>query len=99
HRTKYQRSIKESRVFRYMKLRTLRDEYFEELRDVYDAESRLVKALPKMLEAANSPELRNAFSEYLEEGKSQMLRLAQILQGMGQKAEGKTCNGMKGILE
>ena len=82
-----------------MKLLSLRDEYFEEVKDIYDAENRLVKALPKMVEAANSPELRNAFSQYLEESKSQILRLTQIFQAMGQNAEGKTCNGMKGILE
>jgi ferritin-like metal-binding protein YciE len=52
-----------------------------------------------MVEAANSSELRNVFSQDLAETKSQIERLAQIFQGMGQEAKGKTCHGMKGILE
>ena len=82
-----------------MKLETMRDLYVVELEDLYDAENRIVKNLPKMIEAASSSELRTALTDHLEKTRGHVQRLEQIFQGMGQKAKGETCDGMKGILD
>jgi len=71
----------------------------EELNDIYDAEKRLVKALPKMAKAASSDELRSAIEEHLEVTKGQVQRLEQVFEGLGIPAKGKTCVGMKGLIE
>jgi ferritin-like metal-binding protein YciE len=71
----------------------------EELKDIYDAEKQLVKALPKMAKAATSEELRSAFQEHLEVTKGQVARLEQVFDLIGEKAKGKPCAGMKGLLE
>lgn len=78
---------------------TLRELYVDELRDLYDAENRLVKALPKMAKAASSEELRGGIEEHLEQTKGHVERLKQIFTAMGEKATGKKCPGMMGILE
>lgn len=78
---------------------TLRELYIDELRDLYDAENRLVKALPKMAKAATSEELRNGIEEHLGQTKGHVERLKQIFTSMGEKATGKKCPGMIGILE
>jgi ferritin-like metal-binding protein YciE len=78
---------------------TLRELYVDELRDLYDAENRLVKALPKMAKAATSDELRSGIEEHLEQTKGHVERLKQIFTAMGEKATGKRCPGMMGILE
>ena len=82
-----------------MKLETLKDLYVEQLKDLYDAENRIMKELPKLVETANSSELKNAFSEHLEQTRGHVTRLEQIFQEMGDKAQGETCDGMKGILD
>jgi ferritin-like metal-binding protein YciE len=82
-----------------MKIETLKDLYVEELMDLYDAENRIVKELPKLIETADSSELKSAFSEHLEKTRGHVTRLEQVFQGMGLKAQGKTCDGMKGILD
>jgi ferritin-like metal-binding protein YciE len=82
-----------------MKFETLRDLYVEQLKDLYDAENRIVKELPKLVEASASTDLKNAFSEHLEQTRGHVMRLEQIFQSMGQEAKGKTCDGMKGILD
>ena len=82
-----------------MKTQTLRDLYVDELKDLYDAENRLIKALPKMAKAANSEELRSGIEEHLKQTKEHANRLKQLLSGMGEKAGGKKCPGMMGILE
>ena len=82
-----------------MKLESLRDLYLDELRDIYDAESEIVKALPKMVESASSPDLREAFAQHLAETKTHVTRLERIFDELGEKAKAKTCDGVSGILE
>jgi ferritin-like metal-binding protein YciE len=82
-----------------MKLDTLKTLYLNELRDLYNAENQLVKALPKMAKAASSPELKNAFQKHLEQTKSHVERLEQVFEELGEKPKGKTCHGMKGLIE
>lgn len=71
----------------------------DEIRDVYDAEKQLVKALPKMAKAAMSGELREGFEEHLEATKGHVQRLEQVFQTIGAKPRGKTCEAMKGLVE
>ena len=82
-----------------MKLDTLKKLYVEELRDVYNAEQQLVKALPKMAKAASSDELREALELHLDETKGHVERLDQIFEGLDESAKGKTCKAMKGLIE
>lgn len=81
------------------KLQTLEEAFVEEIRDLYDAEKRLVKALPKMAKAANSPDLRAAFLEHLEQTKGQVGRLEQVFELMEAKPKGKPCHAMMGLIE
>lgn len=81
------------------KVQTLESAFVEEIRDLYDAEKQLVRALPKMAKAANSEELRDAFREHLEVTKGQVQRLEQIFEMMGQRARSKPCKAMKGLIE
>jgi len=80
------------------KVANLKELYLEELEDLYDAEKRIVKALPKVAEAASDPELRSALAHHLEQTKGHVSRLERVFQGLGQSAKSKTCDGMKGIL-
>ncbi len=80
------------------KFANLKELYLGELEDLYDAEKRIVKALPKIAEAASEPELRNALLQHLEQTKGHVSRLERVFQGLGEFAKGKTCDGMKGIL-
>lgn len=80
------------------KVANLKELYLEELEDLYDAEKRIVKALPKVAEAASDQRLRSALMHHLEQTKGHISRLEQVFQGLGQSAKTKTCNGMKGIL-
>lgn len=73
--------------------------YVDELKDLYDAESRLVKALPKVAKAATSQKLRSAVEEHLEQTKGHVDRLKEIFDNLGEKASGKKCAGMVGILK
>ena len=70
-----------------MKLDTLRTLYIEELRDLYNAESQLLKALPKMAKAASSEELKNAFEKHLEQTKTHVERLEEVFEIMGKPAQ------------
>jgi ferritin-like metal-binding protein YciE len=70
----------------------------DELRDLYSAETQIIKALPKMAKAASSPELRRAFERHLEETKRQVERLDQIGEELEVKMTGKKCKGMEGLL-
>jgi ferritin-like metal-binding protein YciE len=81
------------------RVENLKDLYLAELQDLYDAEKRIVKALPKVAEAASQPELRNALLHHLEQTKGHVQRLEQVFEGLGQSAKTKTCDGMKGILD
>jgi ferritin-like metal-binding protein YciE len=78
---------------------TLHDAFIDELRDAYDAEKQLTKALPKMAKAASSAELQAAFEAHLEETRSQVERLEQIFATLEEKVRGKHCDGIAGIIE
>lgn len=78
---------------------TLHDAFLDELRDAYDAEKQLTKALPKMAKAATSEVLRDAFEAHLEETRGHVDRLEQVMQGLGEKVRGKHCDGIEGIIE
>ena len=78
---------------------TLHDAFVDELRDAYDAEKQLTKALPKLVKAARSPDLRAAFEAHLEETRGQIMRLEQIFANLGEKVRGKHCDGIAGIIE
>src|SRR3974390_2164010 len=82
-----------------MKDNTLRELFVDELRDLYGAENRLVKALPKMAKAANLDELREGFETHLEQTKEHVERLKQIMESLDEKASGKKCPGMVGIVQ
>src|ERR1700680_730262 len=82
-----------------MKLDTLKNLYLEELRDLYSAETQLVKALPKMAKGASSAELKQAFGSQLEETKEHVERLDEIFARLEEKPTGKTCKAMKGLIE
>jgi ferritin-like metal-binding protein YciE len=71
----------------------------DELKDIYSAESQIVKALPKLAKAASSPELKRAFERHLEETRRQVERLDQIGQALDTKLTGKKCKGMEGLIE
>jgi ferritin-like metal-binding protein YciE len=73
--------------------------YVDQLRDVYNAEKQLTKALPKMAKAASNQELRSALEEHLEVTKRQVERLEEVFRGLGRPATGKTCKGMAGLIE
>jgi ferritin-like metal-binding protein YciE len=78
---------------------TLQELLVELLRDVYDAEKQLVKALPKMVKAADNEELAEALRSHLAETENQVTRLEEVFGIVGAPAKGKTCKGMKGLLE
>ena len=77
----------------------LKDLYIDELKDIYSAETQLVKALPKMAKAAASEELRSGFEEHLEQTKGHVARLEQIFQALEEKPTGKKCMGMEGLIK
>jgi len=81
------------------KLASLRDLYIHELRDLYNAENQLTKALPKMAKATTSPELKAAFETHLKETEGQIERLEAIFEELGKSPKGKTCAAMKGLVE
>ena len=82
-----------------MAAENLQELFVDELRDVYDAEKQLTKALPKMAKAAESDELRAAFEEHLDITRMQVNRLEEVFKSLGLAARGKTCDGMKGLIE
>src|SRR5262245_10768541 len=82
-----------------MKLDSLRDVLTECVHDLYDAETQLLKALPKIAKAASSEILRAAFAEHLEQTKAQLERLDRVCELLGIKGKGKTGHAMKGLIE
>ena len=78
---------------------TLHDAFLDELRDVYDAEKQLTKALPKMAKAASSPKLRKAFEDHLKQTQGQIGRLERAFASLDEKVRGKHCDGIEGIIE
>jgi ferritin-like metal-binding protein YciE len=79
-------------------LNTMEDLYLDQLQDIYDAEHKLTKALPKMASAAKSPELKRAFEAHLRETEGQIKRLERCFELFGQKPKAKTCEAMKGLV-
>ena len=73
--------------------------YIDELKDLYNAETQLVKALPKMAKAASNAELRQGFEEHLRQTSEHVSRLEQIFEMLGEKASGKKCLGMEGLVK
>jgi ferritin-like metal-binding protein YciE len=82
-----------------MNLETLKELYVNELRDLYNAENQLIKALPKMAKAASSEELKEAFEKHLEQTKGHVQRLEEVFEEIDEKPKGKTCQAMKGLIE
>ncbi|MEP7306382.1 MAG: ferritin-like domain-containing protein [Acidobacteriota bacterium] len=80
-------------------VKTLHDAFLDELRDAYDAEKQLTKALPKMAKAASSPKLRQAFESHLEETRGHVTRLEEVFASLDEKVRGKHCDGIEGIIE
>src|SRR5690349_3239809 len=78
---------------------TLHEAFIEELRDAYDAEKQLIKALPKMAKAAASTDLRTAFETHLQETQGHVERLEQVFESLDEKPRGKHCEGIAGIIE
>jgi len=72
--------------------------FLDQLQDLYDAEQRLVQALPKMAAAAHQQTLKDAFQHHLRETQNHVKRLEQIFQMLGQSAKAKTCEAMKGLV-
>jgi ferritin-like metal-binding protein YciE len=82
-----------------MSLDTLEKLYIDELRDLYNAESQLLKALPKMAKGASSPELKHAFEQHLEQTKGHVQRLEELFEQRDESPKGKICKAMKGLIE
>jgi ferritin-like metal-binding protein YciE len=78
---------------------SLRELYIDELKDLYSAETQIVKALPKLAKASSNPELRQAFEEHLRETSDQVARLEQIFESLDEKPTGKKCLGMEGLVK
>jgi ferritin-like metal-binding protein YciE len=78
---------------------TLEDLLVEQVRDLYDAEKQLVRALPKMAEAASSEDLQQAIQSHLEETKNQVSRLERVFEELDKPAKGKACKAMRGLVE
>ena len=82
-----------------MKVNSLQELYVDELKDLYDAENQIIKALPKMIDAASSEELQNALTEHLKVTREQAKRIEQIFQNMGEKLKAEKCKGMEGVIK
>jgi ferritin-like metal-binding protein YciE len=82
-----------------MPVKSVQDLLLNELRDLYDAEKQLVKALPKMAKASSSEQLRQAFQEHLEETKHQVERLEQAFDRLDVAARGIRCEAMRGLID
>lgn len=81
-----------------MKMNRLKHLYVEELKDLYNAENQLLKALPKMAKAATSVALRAGFEGHLTQTKEHVSRLEEIFKGLGASPQGKKCKGMEGLI-
>jgi ferritin-like metal-binding protein YciE len=82
-----------------MALESLQDLFLNELKDIYNAEKQIIRALPRMAKATEAPELEQAFTKHLRETEGQVERLERIFKALGQTPRGKTCKGMQGLLE
>ena len=79
--------------------KTLHDAFIDELRDTYDAEKQLIKALPKLARAASSAKLRAAFESHLNQTRGQVTRLEKVFASLDEKPRGKHCEGIAGIIK
>jgi ferritin-like metal-binding protein YciE len=82
-----------------MALHSLDDLLLHDLKDLYNAEQQILKALPRMAKKASSPELRRAFEQHLKQTETQVQRLERIFDTIDEKPRGKTCKGMQGLIE
>ncbi len=82
-----------------MNTESLQDLFVDELKDIYNAEKQITKALPKMARAAGNQQLRNAFEQHLRQTEGQISRLEQIFKQLGASPRGKRCKGMEGLIE
>jgi ferritin-like metal-binding protein YciE len=82
-----------------MSLDSLEKLFLEELKDIYNGEKQILRALPRMAKAAESPELQQAFTKHLKETEGQVQRLERIFKDLGQAVRGKKCKGMEGLIE
>lgn len=82
-----------------MNTSSLRGLFVSELKDLYSAETQLIDALPKMVNAASSDDLKMAFEDHLQETREHVKRLRTVLSDMGERAEGETCEAMKGLIK
>jgi ferritin-like metal-binding protein YciE len=82
-----------------MKMNSLEDLCRDQLADLYDAEQQILKALPKMMQAASNAELKRAFATHEQQTSNHVARLEQVFQLLGVPAKGKTCKAMKGLIE
>lgn len=81
------------------KVKSLQDLFLDELKDMYNAETQITRALPKMAKKANSEELKDALEAHLTETQNQIERLEKVFKEIDETVKGKTCNGIKGIIE
>jgi ferritin-like metal-binding protein YciE len=86
-------------LFTSNEFNSLQDLFLDQIRDLYDAEQRIVKALPKMIDSAQAPELKQAFQHHLQETEQHVTRLERIFNQIGTDAKRETCQAMKGIIE
>ncbi|WP_299699637.1 ferritin-like domain-containing protein [uncultured Pontibacter sp.] len=82
-----------------MKLNNLNDLFIHELKDIYNAEKQITKALPKMAKEASAPQLKKAFEMHLSETEKQIERLEQVFKSIGMKPSGEKCKAMEGIIK
>jgi ferritin-like metal-binding protein YciE len=82
-----------------MTIETMEDLFLEQIEDLYDAEQRLVKAIPKMAEASSTVELRNALEDHLQQTRGHVQRLEQVFSELGKDPKKQTCEAMKGLIE
>jgi len=82
-----------------MDIANLQELLVDEMRDIYNAENQILKALPKMAKKASNPKLKQAFESHLQETEGHVERLKKVFEGLGQKPTGKKCAAMQGIIE
>ncbi len=82
-----------------MAIATAQQLFLDELKDIYSAEKQAIRMYPKMTKSVTAGELKEVLQSHLEETKGQLQRLDRVFEILGKRAAGKTCEGMKGLLE
>lgn len=82
-----------------MAIKTMNDLFIDELKDIYSAEKQALRVYPRLAKAVQSAELKEALQKHLEESKGQVVRLDRVFEILDKRSAGKTCEGMKGVLE